>query len=79
MIVMYLLYQTQVVLAIIKRHSLLGIQKVLNYFDVASRIYMHSIVLTSTLAALNDPSYMYAALWAHNFILYPYKKYLHTI
>ena len=71
--------QTLVVLAIIKRHSLLGIQKVLNYFDVASRIYMHSIVLTSTLAALNDPSYMYAALWAHNFILYPYKKYLHTI
>ena len=39
---------------------------------------MHSIVLTSTVAALNDPSYMYAALWAHNFLLYPYKMYFHT-
>ena len=59
-------------------HSLLGIQKVLKYFDVASWIFMHSIVLTSTLVALNDPSYMYAAVWAHIFLLYPYKMHFHT-
>ena len=55
-----------------------GNSKRLKYFDVASRICMHSIVLTITLAALNDNSYMYAALWAHNFLLYPYKMYFHT-
>ena len=39
---------------------------------------MHSIVLTSTLAALNDPSYMYAAVWPKIFLLYPYKMHFIT-
>ena len=39
---------------------------------------MHSIVLTSTLAALNDPSYMYAAVWPKNVLFYPYKMHFIT-